>query len=239
MALLNSLVDALEKELQQPDFDQASFRKLVTGVREKLSHFAAIENFLAPFEVHADSGEAAGDPAKFLQFISAYREYWEGSGEMITDHFLRYFDPSGMTLLTHSHSQTVFTLLQGLKARGVSFGVLQTVSAPGEEGRIACERMKQSGIPAELTGDDRIDEALERTGMVVTGCDALMPGEFLNKTGTRSILQKAWERKIPAVLVTESRKLIERAEWKHRVSAEPLFEWVPLEFVRRVVTEES
>jgi len=238
VALLNRLLDALEQELHRSRFHPEPFYRLVSGVCKELRHFAAIGNFLAPLTQTSEQPGVGGIRSAALRYIEDYRAYWEGSSERIADHFLRQYAPAGMTLMTHSHSQTVLTLLEKLHVRGIRFRVLQTLSTPGEEGRIACDRMKQSGIAAELIRDEQTDEAMKMTGLVVMGCDALMPEEFLNKVGTRSILERARERKIRAVLVTESRKKITRPEWKSEVNPGPLFGWIPLDLVGKVLTEE-
>lgn len=72
---------------------------------------------------------------------------------------------------------------------------------------------------------------------ILMGCDALLPTEFLNKKGTLAILEKARELSIASLLVTESRKKIDRSDWKGELKDQPLFEWVPLNLIGRIVTE--
>lgn len=237
VALLNRLITALEHELKRPDFTVKSFSPMITEIRKKLCHFAAIENFLSSLLIHWDLPAGKGDPGQTLTFISEYREYWHDSMAKITRNFLHHFDPEGKTLLTHSHSQTIISLLEKLHQRQITFRVLQTVSIPGEEGRIACERLRQLNIEAEITDDARVGEVLQRTHLVLMGCDALLPEEFLNKTGTRTILEKAKALHIPSCLVTESRKKINRPDWKTHLGPQPLFEWIPLDLADRILCE--
>ena len=63
-----------------------------------------------------------------------------------------------------------------------------------------------------------------------SGSIALLPEEFLNKVGTRY-------KQSP--LVTESRKIITRSDWKNELSYNALFEWVPLDLIDRIVREKD
>jgi translation initiation factor 2B subunit (eIF-2B alpha/beta/delta family) len=233
--LLNRLMTTLEAELQDADLGAESFNKLLVAIREKLNHFAAIDNFLASLIISAGQKDAyPGDP---IQFISDYRLYWSDSAGNIAENFLQHCDPAGKTILTHSHSQTVISLLSQLHERQIPFRVLQTRSSPGEEGKKSHVRMQQLKLQADLIDDENVKEALGHTDLILVGCDALLSGEFLNKVGTRAILEQAKQFNVFSALVTESRKEITRPGWKKELTEQPLFEWVPLDLIDRVVTE--
>jgi translation initiation factor 2B subunit (eIF-2B alpha/beta/delta family) len=236
VALLNRLISALEKVLRHPGWSVKDFSVLVEAIRKDLSHFAAIDNFLASLIIH--TGPKESFPADAVQFIRDYRLYWHDSEGKIAENFLHHCNPGGKTILTHSHSETVICLLKQIHARQISFRVLQTLSSPGEEGKKSYARMRQMQIQAELTDDSRIKEALGQIDLIVIGCDAILSSKFLNKTGTRTILQQARQYNIHSCLVTESRKEITRPEWQGLSSERSLFEWVPLYLVDRVVTEQ-
>jgi len=235
IALLNRLLSALEAELQNQGMTEETFAVMVTGIRKHLAHFAAIENFLVSLADHTSQNSHFPDTA--LEFIREYGEYWRDSDRKIAANFLRHFDPEGKTILTHSHSQTVISLLEQMQAKQVRFRVLQTLSSPGKEGRISLERMHAMQIHSDLVADSVVPEALDRTGLVIMGCDALLPEEFLNKTGTRRILENAKGLNIPCIIVTESRKRITRTAWKRNLKVHPLFEWIPLNLTDLIVFE--
>ena len=46
VALLNRLINALEKKLLLTSHDEPAFRTLLKRIQDKLNHFAAIDNFL-------------------------------------------------------------------------------------------------------------------------------------------------------------------------------------------------
>ena len=235
VALLEGLLTALEKLLMDPDQHLEEFPDLLNSVRRELGHFAAIENFLESLIRHADQKEYG--PGEILHFIGDYRARWKSSSARIAETFLQQFNPAQMTLLTHSHSRTIISLLEQLHKREIPFRVLQTLSVPGEEGREALESMKRLKLEARLIEDTAVRGALPQTGLVLMGCDALLEDEFLNKSGTRDILQAARECHTPCLLILESRKRITRPEWKTGLPDNPLFEWVSLELIDRVIDE--
>lgn len=235
VALLNRLITALEKELQGTNPHPETFRHLVNTIREKLRHFAAIENFLVSLMKHA--GSENDFPGQPLKYIKDYRQYWQHSDEKIAENLLLHCNPEGNTILTHSHSQTVISLLDQLHEREIPFRVLQTLSAPGEEGKKSLERMRESKIQADLIDDEKIKDAVGQTDIVLMGCDALLDTKFLNKTGTRAILRLAKQCNKHAFLVTESRKEVTDPDWERGLTYQTLFEWVPLNLVDSIITE--
>jgi translation initiation factor 2B subunit (eIF-2B alpha/beta/delta family) len=235
VALLESLISALERMLGDPDHHWDHFIDLLNSIRQELGHFAAIENFLESL-IRYVSKEGYG-PEELLRYISDYRTRWKDSAFRIADRFLYHYAPAGMTLLTHSHSRTIISLLDQLHKREIPFRVLQTLSVPGEEGREALKSMKHLGLEVRLIEDSEVSGALSQTDLVLMGCDALLDDEFLNKTGTRAILKEAGAYQIPRLLITESRKQITRPGWKEGLPENPLFEWVSRQLIDVVLGE--
>lgn len=235
IALLNRLISALEKELLAAELKADTFSNMVITIGEKLHHFAAIENFLESLIKHSVKTDAF--PGEALRFIADYKLQWKNSDEKIVENFLQHCRPEGLCILTHSHSQTIISLLTQVHQRKIPFRIMQTLSFPGEEGRISHERMSKPGLQAELIDDADIKEALTHSDLILMGCDAILPGEFLNKTGTLAILEMAGQFNIASFLVAESRKAITRSDWKSGLKDHPLFEWVPLNLIDRIVTE--
>ncbi|MDF1574645.1 MAG: hypothetical protein P1P86_05580 [Bacteroidales bacterium] len=235
IALLKRLIAALEEEMHGPDLNAEAFGNLLLHIREKLNHFAAIDNFLASLILHA--GQKDAFPGETLRYIKDYRLYWQDSAGKIAENFLRQCNPVGLTLLTHSHSETVISLLKKLHVRQIPFRVLQTLSSPGEEGKISHERMLRMKLRADLIDEANITEAVGQSDLVLMACDALLYNEFLNKTGTRAILEQARILRKRSFLVTESRKKITRPDWQQEWTEQALFEWVPLNLIDGIVTE--
>jgi translation initiation factor 2B subunit (eIF-2B alpha/beta/delta family) len=235
VALLNRLVGTLEDGLHGTRLSIGAFRTTLLRLRKQLHHFAAIDNFLAELIRHAANQKSF--PEEALRFMAVYKLYWQDSIRPLTENFLDKCQPEGLTILTHSHSQTLISLFTQLHLRQIHFRVLQTRSSPGEEGEKSLERMLQLRLQAELIDDAKVTEALHRSDVVLMGCDALLETEFLNKVGTLAILEQAKQLNKLSFLVAESRKEITRPEWKGELTEQPLFEWVPLHLIDALVSE--
>lgn len=237
IALLNRLLEVLEKDLHGTELKAEDYQSRLQNLRRQLYHFAAIENFLASLSRH--TGESKNFPGEALRFIAVYKLYWQDSEFQIAENFLAQCNPRDRTLFTHSHSETLISLLKQLQDRHIPFRVLQSLSFPGEEGRLAVERMHELKIRAELIDDTDIQEALAHADIILMACDALLPTEFLNKVGSRPILEEAKKRNKLRVLVTETRKKVIRPEWKDELSDQALFEWVPLDLMDKIISEKE
>jgi len=237
VTLLNRLIEVLEKDLHGTELKIEDYQSRLQNLREQLFHFAAIENFLTSLIRH--TGNSKNFSGEALRFIAVYKFYWQGSEYKIAENFLEQNNPSDRTIFTHSHSETVISLLKQLHIWQIPFRVLQSLSFPGEEGRLSVERMRQLKIKAELIEDTDIQEALRKSDIILMGCDALLPAEFLNKIGSRSILEEAKKLSRQTILVTETRKKVNRPEWKNELPEQALFEWVPLSLIDRIVSEKE
>ena len=235
VGLLDQLIAAFEEQLQDPELQAEDLRYQVDTVRASYRHFAAIENFLASLTAYL--GPASAFPSETVDFISDYKSYWKDAPGKIAGHFLRIYNPEHKTILTHSQSQTVISLLDQLHLRQISFEVIQTLSVPGEEGKIAHERMLQMGLRSRLVHEDKLKDVLYQTDLVLIGCDTLLGKEFLNKSGTSSILEQAKQFNLPSFLLAETRKKINSPSWKNEMTGHKLFEWVPLNLVSALLTE--
>jgi translation initiation factor 2B subunit (eIF-2B alpha/beta/delta family) len=237
VALLNRLIAAFEGYLNNSEYSRENVVELIGESRKGLNHFTAIGNFLDGLALCVKDDPQKTDPGNALEFISEYQAYWQDSPEKMASNLLAAFPVEGATLLTHSHSQTIQSVLKALINRDVSFRVLQTLSLPAKEGNLAMKQLRSSGIEVELVMDELVGEALPRCDVVLLGCDALTPKEFLNKAGSRYILEKARETGIASAVLAESRKTITRADWESGLPSLPLFEWITLDLVDTVVSE--
>ena len=237
ITLLNRLVNAIDSMLIDTASGRGEFTRMIREVRRKLRHFAAIENFCADLLVKL---ELPGTfPASAIRYISEYRNYWDESSHKIMENFLGYSDPGGKNILIHSNSHTIISLLENLKKSGYSFYVYQTLSIPGKEGKTSFRKLQWLDIKAELINDEEVGRIMPGVDLVLMGCDTLLKDQFLNKTGTVKIAEKAQELGVPFVLVTESRKIIRSEDWKMRLHENPLFEWIPLHMVTETITEKQ
>ncbi|HDR67797.1 MAG TPA: hypothetical protein ENN61_01975 [Bacteroidaceae bacterium] len=235
--LVNKLLFAFEKLLQDPSLDDQLFRHHVLTVRKEMRHFAAVENLCGEMLVRLD--EPYAFPSVVSRYLTDYRTYWEHSAERITENLTRRYELASKTILTHSNSETILSVFKILKQQGIPFRVLQTCSSPGNEGVISKRKIKDLDIKVLLIDDEDAVDVFHETDLVLMGCDTLLKEEFLNKKGTMHIAKLARKYKKPFVLLTESRKQIVVDNWKEQLNKNPFFEWVPLHLVTGVITEKD
>jgi translation initiation factor eIF-2B subunit delta len=163
---------------------------------------------------------------------------------------------SGITILTHSRSSTIYAaFLEAAKSRK-KFAVIATESRPGLEGRALAQDLAAQHIPVTLIADAAASLALDQIDLVLVGADTVTPREVRNKIGTRMICLAAREHGLPVYAVCDTTKLI-CADYCRRVSndggAEELwpgappgvstmnryFEPTPLGYFAGIITEDG
>lgn len=155
---------------------------------------------------------------------------------------------------TYSRSGTVIAALEAALDRG-EVHVLLSEARPGGEGLSVARRLAEAGARVELATDAGLFSRLDQADLALVGADAITAEAFVNKTGTRVLLQQARSAATPARVLATTDKLWpaglpreprtdERADWRPEVPEEvavqaPLFERVPLSLADRIVTEEG
>ena len=125
----------------------------------------------------------------------------------------------GVTVATYSSSSTVLATLLECRRAGRRFRVLCSESMPRREGLQLAGRLAKAGVPVELFTDAGLFSALvdEDTvpDSIIVGCDAILPGYFVNKVGTGALLAMARRSRIPFYVVADSFKFLPRglASW--------------------------
>lgn len=125
----------------------------------------------------------------------------------------------GVTVATYSASSTVLATLLGCRRAGRRFRVLCSESRPRREGLQLAGRLAEAGVPVEMHTDAGLFSALADADLapdlVLVGCDAILPGCFVNKAGTGALLAAARRSRIPSYVVADSFKFLPKglAPW--------------------------
>jgi len=115
---------------------------------------------------------------------------------------------SGSTVVTYSASSTVEAALLEARRRGRRFGVLCSEARPMLEGRRLALRLAASGLPVEFSTDAALPALLRGSDLLLVGCDAILPGYFVNKVGTHALVRMARLQRVPVYLVADSFKFL-------------------------------
>ena len=108
-------------------------------------------------------------------------------------------------MLTHSRSGTVINVLKQVK--NIS-KIVQTISRPGEEGRLQAERLKREGLDVTLIEDHEVNKIIAGVDLCIFGCDQFTDKDFINKVGTDAIKNCASRTNVPVVVLGDSRKKV-------------------------------
>jgi len=166
--------------------------------------------------------------------------------------------PGPMVIATVSASESVRVCFEALSER-TELRVICAEARPLMEGRHLATDLAAAGIPTTLCTDAGIGAVIAAPGArleaVVVGADAVAPRWFINKCGTRHVVDIAAGLGVPSYVVASRDKFIHEVladelrpnqgppedVWQHPprgVSvANPYFERVPVESVATFVTD--
>ena len=206
VTLLNRLMIALENELLNPELDPATFISYVEIFRKKLELFTVVRHFCDEL-VLTHTISVRNDPAKSLEFISNYRQFWENAPVKILANLQKYLDLNNRTIMLHSNSGTLREVFRLMTKQENKIHFYQTLSAPMEEGKIQARDLAAMGYRVTLIADAMAAEKLKSCDYLVLAADQLRSHSFINKVGTYQMAAAAQELNVPVLLLTESRKL--------------------------------
>ena len=131
---------------------------------------------------------------------------WAHIDERIALEFLEKVDLNSKTVLLHSNSRTVTTLLQVAKTQGIGCKIIQTESRPALEGRIQAGKISVMGFPVTLIADAAVALYIPKTDMAILGADSIGTSHFVNKIGSHSIALACKEKLKPVYVLADERK---------------------------------
>jgi translation initiation factor 2B subunit (eIF-2B alpha/beta/delta family) len=114
------------------------------------------------------------------------------------------------TILTHSHSGTLIKVLKYLLNQGLTITVVQTESLPGGEGSLQAEELKQLPLRITLINDSQINEYITGVNFCLLGADQYDKAFFVNKTGSKVIVDIAFRHNVPVYVLGDTRKRVDR-----------------------------
>lgn len=125
-------------------------------------------------------------------------------------HLARDFIQDDSTILIHSYSKVVLTLL--LKAASSSnrrFKVLVTEARPNSRGIKAAKKLQQNGIPATVILDSAVGYYIGKCNMVLVGAEGVVEnGGIINQIGTYPISVMAKAANVPFYAAVENYKFV-------------------------------
>lgn len=196
---------------------------------------------------------AERDPAVFARYVQQVRRA-PRSLARVAAPVLRPNPGQPLRIVTISFSGTVVQTIESLLPE-MSVEVACSEGQPAGEGRRLAERLAARGIGVDYYVDAALGHALAGADCVLVGADAVAPGWFLNKSGTRMLAAAAVQQGIPVHVLATRDKFVSEAIGARLVIGEgaaaevwasppagvtvhnPYFERVPLDAVASVLSD--
>ena len=192
------------------------------------------------------------EPERFERFARSI----ERAPQALVRFGLTLFEPGTLPLdiVTLSASGSVVLLIDGLRQRG-PLRVSCSEARPAFEGRQLAARLAARGVEVTFFTDAALAHALDAADAVLVGADAVGPGDFVNKTGTRALVAAAGAAGVPAYVAATRDKFVMPALWRRLTIRDepadevwdtppanvlvrnPYFEIVPLDLVSGVISD--
>jgi translation initiation factor eIF-2B subunit delta len=160
------------------------------------------------------------------------------------------------TVLVHSASKIVESILFEAKRLKKRFKVVCTESRPLNEGSEMAYRLSKAGVKTKLITDADIARAINEANFVLTGTDRITETTFINKTGTHTLAILAKQINKPLYVAGETDKILLKRTYPVRFTQHNYqevfdkknanltvtniyFEEIPLSFVDKMIIEDG
>ncbi|MBD3367320.1 MAG: hypothetical protein GF405_03960 [Candidatus Eisenbacteria bacterium] len=241
--------------------DPGSFWDALTDLASELvwakRDMAPFVNLASDVLAAAERGVLSGAPPDALKTaaVSAAAETLEFADADV-EHLAREAEralPPCTTAATLSTSAAVRAALERIAQR--TERVVIAESRPALEGVELASRLAGTGISVRLVSDAAFPAELTDADVLLLGADAVTEQSFVNKTGSYPAALAAREADVPLFVLAQKSKIIPEALCRRPEPGDPaglapsrpegvevvnrLFEAVPLELVRAVITEDG
>jgi translation initiation factor 2B subunit (eIF-2B alpha/beta/delta family) len=206
VTLLKRLMTALETELLTNEkMDPSAFINIIHTVRRRMELFTVIRHFCDEL-ILSHNVSIRDYPENYLDFIAQYKEFWEKAPQRMMNHLLQEVSLKDRTVMFHSNSGTIREVFSLLAKKDLNIRVLQTLSAPAEEGRVQAHDLAEHGYPVTLITDAMAGSMMEQADYLILAADQLRKNSIINKTGSLQMVLAAQQFNVPVIVITESRK---------------------------------
>ena len=118
-----------------------------------------------------------------------------------------FFIRDGSTILSHSRSSVVLSVLKHAKEQGKRFNVIITQTEPHKIGLHAAKEIKELGIPIKVILDSSVAVHIDNVDFILVGAEGVTEsGGIINRIGTYQMAILAKARSKPFYVVVESHK---------------------------------
>ena len=207
-AILKKTIRAVIQWIDKEKPDKEQFIRQIVSFYYQIPYFAVIFHFINQVLLIAEEANFSHD--KILQFIQKYQQKWKNIHNDIYDSLIKHANPHKKTILLHSNSSTISAVFAKLAKDKIKPVIYQTLSAPGNEGRIQAKILAETGMKVFIITEASAAKFMDRTEMIFLGADIILPDHFINKTGSYylTLLSREFQKKL--YVLADSRKYIDK-----------------------------
>lgn len=185
----------------------AEVSRWVTETKPSMAVVRNVADLAQTVSVEAPVADAAELKAAVGQALEAYITHSLRAMTTIGSYARELFT-DGDSVLVHSYSASLETLLRSAAALHIRFRLLVTESRPYRESRRLIEALADGPVEIILYSDASVCIAAEEADWALVGADSVFTdGSFANKTGSKPIALACRESDTPLYVATELAKL--------------------------------
>ncbi len=234
--MLQNLVTIIEQTLSQ-NIDIKIFKKElenITTTQHQFTNLYIITNKIL---------NNINNNTSIKKIITEIKEYYN---TLAHTHYIKlrpYLpDKNLITILTHSNSSSVKSLLLKLKNEK-NLQIIQPISYPGEEGLVQAKFLKENSINVTIIDDAAIPFFAKQSDIAIIGCDTIGKDFFVNKVGSFSTALSAQYYNIPLIVLGDKYKQNNNFEEQlntiknHNITKkEIILEKVPIRLATKIIS---
>lgn len=206
------------QNMSKPDF---SLLKI-----ELLRLFSAHPNFAVLFHfINSFLRELQMNPESqsLLAFIAGYSQRWSAGLDQACQNLLHHEDLKSKNVLVHSNSSAIHLLFKKASENAGNVRIYQTISSPGEEGRVQAGKLSQMGFEVYLIHESAAGNFIGNIDFAVFGADVITKDFFINKAGTFPLTLLFNHYHKPVYVLSDSRKILNTDTLPDRITG-PMLE---------------
>ncbi len=186
--------------------NKRTMKYLIDLFKLYFSSFEVIQKTLSDFDKIIEKNSIH----ELKNYIKKKRNSYQNRINCLFKNLKRNIYPE-IKILTISNSKTVFDVIYLLKLNQINPQVFVMKSNPGGEGKLLFRKLKQLNIKSYLIEDLKIVQFIKRIDVVIIGADSIYDKKwFVNKIGTRRLLELSKKFDKPVFVVALREKIIKR-----------------------------
>jgi len=236
-AMLQNLIEVVEKILSSGR-SLSSFKNELLLIQKRQEHFTNLNNFVTWLIKNINNKQ------EIEGFLFEVKNYYNSLVYNHSATILQEISTKNLPLkiLTHSNSSLTQKVVIELNNKIKSVKIFQTISSPGNEGKIQADFFCKNKIATSLIDDVSVARYLKNIDIVILGCDKFNKNFFVNKSGSFLIAKLAQELSKPVYVLCDKMKYTEKnltefIEIQHNcpVYEKVILEKIPAEFATKIL----